>query len=77
MVNWVTALECKESPSDFSRAAYMGFRGADCHVTKLVRSLSARISQTLLVFYLGQCPERYNYISALINAHSDKSFNES
>ena len=60
MVYWVTELQWEEGPSDFSRAAYMGFRGADCHVTKLVRSLSARISQTLLVLYLGQCAVRYN-----------------
>ena len=59
MVYWVTELQCKEGPSDFSRAAYMGFRGANCHVNKLVRSLSDRISHTLLVLYLGQCAERY------------------
>ena len=33
--------------------------GADGHMTKLVRSLSARISQTLLVLYLSQCSERF------------------
>ena len=61
MVYLVTELQCEEGPSDFLRAAYMGFRGADSHVTKLVRSLSARISKTLLVLYLGQCAVRYKF----------------
>ena len=50
----------------------MGFRGADCHVTKLVRSLSARISQTLIVLYLGQCAVRYIFPSEKLKKKKSK-----
>ena len=46
----------------------MGFRGADCHVTKLL----ARISQTLLVLYLGQCAVRYIFPSEKLKKKKNK-----